>query len=115
MKDFIGNNPALFYSFVIGLASAVIAVIVEAGVTLSVGLEAAIMALIVMVASIVIGIITRGKVVPFKNTVEYRQIGPDGKLTDAIVAGPANTLAAPGSSIRPYEIDTLSEPRHERH
>lgn len=115
MGEFISNNPALFYSLTIGLAAAIISVVVAFGVPASPELIAAIDGLVVMVASTVIGFVTRGKVVPFKNVLEYRLINPDGTTSDNVVAGPANDMIKTGEGIRPVQPSQNVEPTYERH
>lgn len=112
MKDFVGNNPALTYSFIIGLVAAIIAVVVAAGVPLSVELTAAIEGLVVMIAAILIGVVTRGKVVPFKNVLEYRTLNSDGSTSAHVTSGPANEMIVPGQEVRPYSYGSSENTQH---
>ena len=114
MGDFIKNNPALFYSFTIGLTAAVISVIVAFGVPVTPEIANAVSGLITIVASIIIGVVTRGKVVPFQNVLEYREINQDGTLSQNVVAGPANEMVPTGTDVRAINKDTQSEPNFER-
>lgn len=113
--SFIKNNPALFYSFVIGLVGAVVAVLIALGVNVTEELKAAILGLVTMVASILIGVFTRGAVVPFQNVLEYRAIHPDGSTShDVVLAGPANDLAVEGHEVRQLNVPD-TEPDRERY
>lgn len=115
MVDFVRNNPALFYSFAIGLAASVIAVIAAFGVPITAELHGAISGLITLIASIIIGFVTRGKVVPFKNVLEYRRIEQDGSLSVDVVAGPANDMEPEGHVVRGIQPNNESEPIYDRH
>lgn len=110
--EFIKNNPALFNSFVIGLVAAIIAVVVALGVPVSVELIAAIEGLIAFIAAIIIGVVTRGAVVPFKNVLEYRSLNPNGTTSVDVTAGPANDHIIEGQTVRPYTFEAASDARH---
>lgn len=98
--DWIRNNPALFNSFAIGLTVAIVTFLVALGVPVSPEVSAALVSLVTMIGAIIIGIITKGQVVPFQNVLEYRKIESDGRLSAEVIAGPANDLTTIGKRVR---------------